>query len=77
MFTEIQYKFTDWERHSLQNKSLDQQRKKAQQERYYFLLNEKIIVTDINGYILRFKKKIFTQLNTETRIKTPCTVRSL
>jgi hypothetical protein len=59
MYAEIQYKFTDWERHSLRNKSLDQQRKKTQQGRYYFLLNknEKIIITDINGYVLRFKKK--------------------
>jgi hypothetical protein len=40
MYTEIQHKFTDLERHSLQNKSLDQQRKKTQQGRYYFLLNK-------------------------------------
>jgi hypothetical protein len=62
MYTEIQYKFADWERHSLQNESLDQQRKKTKQGRYYFLLskNESIIITDINGYILIYKKKIFT-----------------
>ena len=58
MYTEVQYRFTEWERHSLQNKTLDQQRKKNQQGRDYFLLNKSayIITTDIRGYILRYKK---------------------